>query len=386
MAELGLRAYRFSIAWTRIQPDGRGSANPEGIDHYRRLITALRERDIEPVVTLFHWDLPQALEDEGGWPVREIADRFGEYAAIVGDALGDLVDRWITLNEPWVMAWLGYGEGIHAPGRQDTAAALAAAHHQLLAHRNAVEALDGRDVGISLNLEPHRPVSGDDADVRAARLGEQHMNGWFLDPLWGRGYPAELLEHYAAAVDLSFVREGDLDRIAGPPAFLGINYYRPQLVAADPNVDGVTGPLPGSFGGYGVVRPGSVVTAMGWPVDASGLAGLLGVLRERYAPSRILITENGAAFDDEEVDGAIDDADRIAYLEAHLTALAAAIDDRVPVEGYLVWSLLDNFEWAEGYAKRFGIVSVDRATQRRTPKASARWFADIVAGTSRAGS
>ena len=382
MAELGLGAYRFSISWPRIQPEGEGPANQRGLDHYRRLVDTLNDRGIAPIATLFHWDLPQPLQDEGGWARRATAERFAEYGAIVHDALADGVRLWITLNEPWVAAWLGYGEGIHAPGLRDPALALAASHHQLLAHGLAVLALGGGpDVGIALNLEPHRAASADPADVRAARLGEQHMNGQFLDPLFGRGYPAELMAHYRErGIDPGVVRDGDLEAIAGPPGFLGINYYRPQTVSGDPAAPGVTGKLPGGLDAWSVVPPGTPVTAMGWPIDPSGLVEILAHVQERYAPARILITENGAAFDAPELGatGEVADADRIAYLRDHLEAVLAALDAGSPIEGYLAWSLLDNFEWAEGYAKRFGIVHVERSTQARTPKASARWFGGVA--------
>jgi beta-glucosidase len=379
MAELGLRAYRFSVSWPRIQPEGRGAPNERGLDHYRRLVGALNERGIAPVATLFHWDLPQALQDGGGWAVRETAQRFAEYAAIVHDALTGEVSRWITLNEPWVAAWLGYGEGIHAPGHRDVGEALAATHHLLLAHGLAVEAMAEPEVGIALNLEPHRPARDTAEDRRAAALAGQHMNDQFLGPVFGRGYPEELTAHYRSVSDLSFVRDGDLDRIAAPIAFLGVNYYRPQIVTADPSAPGVIGPVVGALGAHSVVPSGTPVTAMGWPIDPSGLSELLAWIGGTYRAPRILITENGAAFGDVPGEaGIVDDVDRIAYLDAHLGEVRRAITAGSPVEGYLVWSFLDNFEWAHGYSKRFGLVHVDHPTQRRTPKASARWFAEVV--------
>ncbi|MFB3739387.1 MAG: glycoside hydrolase family 1 protein, partial [Candidatus Velamenicoccus archaeovorus] len=309
LADLGVRAYRFSIAWPRIQPEGTGPADPRGLDHYRRLVEALRARGIEPVVTLYHWDLPQALEDAGGWPSRETAERFAGYAAAVHRAL-DGVDRWITLNEPWVSAWLGYAAGVHAPGRTDTAAALAAAHHLLLAHGLAREAM-GVPVGISLNLEPHRPASDRPEDERATRLADAHMNAWFLDPLFGRGYPTELREVFADRSDLRFVRDGDLRTIAGPLDFLGVNYYRRQTIAADPTGYAIANEVPGGIGAWSVVPAGTPVTEMGWPIDATGLSELLRDLHAAYGPERILVTENGAAFEDRPAaDGSIVDADR----------------------------------------------------------------------------
>jgi beta-glucosidase len=319
------------------------------------------------------------LQDSGGWTTRDTAERFAEYAAIVHDALAGDVSRWITLNEPWVAAWLGYGEAIHAPGHHDVREALAATHHLLLAHGLAVEAMDEPEVGIALNLEPHRPASAHPDDERVAALAGAHMNDQFLGPLFGRGYPEALAAHYADVRDDDLVRDGDLERIATPIAFLGVNYYRPQIVTADPSTPGVTGPVVGELDAYSVVPSGTPVTSMGWPIDPTGLAELLAWLGRTYAPARILITENGAAFDDAPgPSGVVKDLERIAYLDGHLREVRAAIDARAPVEGFLAWSFLDNFEWAEGYRKRFGLVHVDFATQRRTPKASARWFANVV--------
>ena len=378
MADLGLRAYRFSVAWPRIQPGGTGPPNPKGLDYYRRLVDELNQRGIEPVLTLFHWDLPQALEDAGGWPNRDTAGRFAEYASIVHSALAGEVRLWITLNEPWVAAWLGYGTGIHAPGRNDNALALAATHHQLLAHGLAREAMGG-GVGITLNLEPHHPVTEEPDDLRVARLADLHMNALFLDPLFGRGYPAELVDHYASILDDGLVREGDLETIAGPLGFLGVNYYRPQLIAADPARGAEPVEAPGSIGAWVVIPPDTPVTAMGWPIAPSGMTEILLRLHRDYRAGRMYVMENGAAFDDVVGPGGqVDDADRLDYLRGHVHAAREAIEAGVPLAGYLAWSLLDNFEWAQGYDKRFGIVRVDFETQARTPKASARWFADHI--------
>lgn len=380
MAELGIGAYRFSVAWSRIQPEGRGRANPRGLDHYRRLVDALERHGVTPVLTLYHWDLPQALEDRGGWADRDTAARFAEYAAIVGDALAEEVPIWITLNEPWVAAWLGYGAGVHAPGKADDALALAATHHLLLAHGLAREALEvpGR-VGITLNLEPHRPASDREEDVRATRLADLHMNALFLDPLFGRGYPAELVEHYRDVSDFGFVRDGDLEAIARPLDFLGVNYYRRQTIAARDPGEGIVVEVPGSLGAWSVVPPGERVTTMGWPIDPTGLFELLLRIHRDHAPARVLVTENGAAFDDVVgPDGRIVDPERIDFLEGHLAAAREALEAGVPLEGYFVWSLLDNFEWAHGYHQRFGLVHVDFPTQRRTPKESARWYGEVA--------
>jgi beta-glucosidase len=377
MAELGVGAYRFSIAWPRIQPGGRGPANRRGLDHYHRLVDALSRRGIAPVATLYHWDLPQALEDRGGWQDRDTAMRFADYADLVHASLGDEVEYWITVNEPWVAAWVGYGTGRHAPGRTDDAAALAATHHLLLAHGLALDAIGGERTGIALNLQPTRPATEDPEDVRAASLVRLHTGSLFLDPLFGRGYPAELMDRYASVSDLAFVRPGDLDAIARPMGFLGVNYYRPDIVTAVPGSRGHE--LPGSLGAWSAVPPGTELTEMGWPIDPAGLTELLLELHRAYAPARIMITENGAAFEDAlDERGRIVDERRIAYLREHVAAALEALDAGVPLFGYLVWSLLDNFEWAEGYAKRFGLVHVDFDTQRRTVKESGRWFADLV--------
>lgn len=385
MAGLGVGAYRFSVAWPRIQPEGRGAANQPGLDYYRRLVDALNRRGIAPLPTLYHWDLPQALEDEGGWGNRDTAERFAEYAAIVHGALAGGVPFWITLNEPWVAAWLGYGTGIHAPGRTDDALALAASHHLLLAHGLARDAIgDDAEVGIALNLQPARPATEDPRDVGAARLADLHMNRLFLDPLFGRGYPGQLIEHYRPVSDIGFVRDGDLEVIARPLDFLGVNYYRRHTVTAEAPPEPGADELPGSLGAWSVVPPGVEVTSMGWPVEPEGLADLLIGLHADYRPARIIVTENGAAFDDDPgPHGVVHDARRISFLLGHVKAANTALAAGVPLAGFLVWSLLDNFEWAEGYSKRFGLVRVDFTTQTRTPKESARWYGRLMRGEDR---
>jgi beta-glucosidase len=378
MAELGIGAYRFSVSWPRIQPDGRGRPNPLGLDHYRRLVDALNRRGIAPVLTLFHWDLPQALQDAGGWPNRDTAKRFADYADLVHQALAGEVPYWITLNEPWVAAWLGYGAGVHAPGIRDDALALAASHHLLLAHGLACQAIGEDQVGIALNVQPTVPASDDPGDVEAARLADLHMNVQYLDPVFGRGHPKELLARYDDVTDLAFVHDGDERTIAAPLGFLGVNYYTRHTVAAAP-AGGVADDLPGSLGVWSIVPPGTDVTAMGWPIEPEALTEVLLRIRRDYGPDSILITENGAAFDDVVgPDGAVHDAERIAYLREHVTAARRALEEGVPLGGFFVWSLLDNFEWAHGYSKRFGIVSVDFETQRRTPKDSARWYGRLA--------
>ncbi|HET7928671.1 MAG TPA: family 1 glycosylhydrolase, partial [Actinomycetota bacterium] len=276
MAELGLNAYRFSVAWPRIQPEGAGPPNDEGLNHYRRLVDALNRNGIAPVPTLYHWDLPQALEDAGGWPNRDTAERFAEYAAIVARALEGEVGTWLTLNEPWVAAWLGYGTGVHAPGKTDDRLALAASHHQLLAHGLAVEAIgDAGEVGIAVNPQPAVPATQTEADVAAAGLADRHMVNLFLDPLFGRGYPEDLVEHYRDVSDFGFVRDGDLEAISRPIDLLGVNYYRVHTVAAAAPPDRPAEELPGGLGAWSFAPAGVPVTSMGWPVEPRGLTDLL---------------------------------------------------------------------------------------------------------------
>jgi beta-glucosidase len=377
MAAMRLESYRFSIAWPRVQPDGRGGMNARGLTFYRRLVEGLLERGIEPVATLYHWDLPQALQDRGGWAVRDTAERFAEYAGQMADALGDVVAGWITHNEPWVSAFLGHADGVKAPGVRDWPTALAASHHLLLSHALATRVLRTRlpvgiPLGVTVNLAPMRPATESAEDAAAARHADGHQNRWFLDPVLRGSYPADMLEHYARRYgELDAIEEGDLATIAEPIDFLGVNYYFPQRVAADPSHQ----PL-----GYRVVNGPGPLTAMGWDVDPSGLHDLLIRLRDDYGEVPIWITENGAAFPDgPEVDGYVDDPPRVAYLQGHLDALARATAAGVDVRRYYAWSLLDNFEWEHGYDMRFGIVHVDYATQRRVPKASGLWYRDFIA-------
>jgi beta-glucosidase len=373
MRHLGIDSFRFSVAWPRILPEGRGLVNGPGLDFYDRLVDRLLESGIQPCVTLYHWDLPQALEDRGGWPAREIVDAFAEYVEVVARRLGDRVRHWITHNEPWIVAWLGYGWGVHAPGRASEADALAAAHHVLLSHGRAVEVLrreaPGTEVGITLNLMHDYPASDAEEDVAATRHVDGFRNRWFLDPLYRAEYPADILEHYAAS--LPRVEDGDMAAIAAPIDVLGINTYSRGVIGAGPD------------GGRPIfVRPPeSEYTDMDWEVYPDGLHDLLVRLRDDYAPARIAITENGAAFSDlRGHDGRVRDPERQAYLERHIEAVARAVEDGVPVSGYYVWSLLDNFEWAHGYAKRFGIVYVDYPTLERVPKGSFEWYRDFIAG------
>jgi beta-glucosidase len=371
MASLGIESYRFSIAWPRVQPDGRGPWNRSGLDFYRRLAEGLRERGIEAVATLYHWDLPQALQAAGGWAVRDTAERFAEYAAAMARELGDVVDGWITHNEPWVVAFLGHAEGVKAPGLRDWPTALRVAHHLLLSHGLATQALRAVTavvpVGIALNLAPVRSE-----DPVAARRMDGHLNRWFLDPLLRRRYPDDMLAHYARRYGpLDVVRAGDMETIAQPLDFLGVNYYFPPRVRAEPSRQ----PLE-----LATVLPPPPTTAMGWEVDPDGLHELLVRLRRDYGEVAIYITENGAAFEDGPVvNGTLEDPRRVQYLTSHLRALARAVADGVDVRRYFAWSMLDNFEWEHGYAKRFGLVYVDYATQRRVPKRSGLWYRDFIA-------
>jgi beta-glucosidase len=384
MADLRLRAYRFSIAWPRVQPGGSGPAEPRGLAFYQRLVDLLLDHGIEPWVTLYHWDLPQALEDAGGWPERDVAERFADYAGLVYGALHDRVAWWTTLNEPWCSAFLGYGSGRHAPGRRDPAAAMRAAHHLMLGHGLAVQAMraidDSRSLGITLNLYAIDPASDEPADRDAARRIDALQNRVFLDPLLRGAYPADLLGDLNGTADLRHVRAGDLTTIATPIDVLGVNYYTRHIVAAGADGD-VNGPSP--YPGADHVRftmRGLPRTAMGWEIDPGGLEEVLLRLHHQYPKLPLVVTENGAAFEDRPgPDGVVEDADRIGYIDGHLRAAHRAITAGVDLRGYFAWSLLDNFEWAEGYSKRFGLVYVDYPTQRRVPKASAAWYRDTIA-------
>jgi beta-glucosidase len=373
MRRLGLDSYRFSIAWPRVSPDGTGRVNAAGIDFYDRLVDNLLDAGVTPFPTLYHWDLPQALQDRGGWPTRETAYAFAEFASVVGERLGDRVSDWFTINEPLCSAWIGHLEGTMAPGIKDLSLAVPASHHLLLGHGLATAALRAAApgpvrVGAVLNLSPCDPASDTEADVAAARRADGHTNRWWLDPLYGRGYPADMIEVYGIEPP---VREGDLETIAAPMDHFGLNYYFRQVVTDDPTGDPPFARM--------VSVPDWTLTAMGWEVYADGLEQLLVRLADEYGVRRIYVTENGSAWPDEiEPDGNVEDKDRIAYLEQHLDACLRAADHGAPVAGYFAWSLMDNFEWAYGYAKRFGLVHIDYETQRRTIKASGYRYADII--------
>jgi beta-glucosidase len=379
MQALGVESYRFSISWSRVLPMGLGPANPAGIRFYRRLVEGLLERGIEPIATLYHWDLPQTLQEVGGWTSRDTAKRFADYAALMADELGDLVTTWVTHNEPWVVAFLGHAYGVKAPGLTDWPAALRVSHHLLLSHglaRAAIHAaVPDAQVGVSLNLNPIRPESDSEEDQAAARRMDGHLNRWFLDPLLRGGYPTDMVELYEGKFGrLDAVRDGDLELIGQPLEFLGLNYYMPQRWRHAPGA----GPLD-----IEPTPPAPPVTAMGWEIDAGGLLEMLRRIHTDYDPDLpIYITENGAAFDDPQVNGKgyVDDPERTAYLESHLEAVRTAISEGIDVRRYCLWSLLDNFEWEHGFGKRFGIVYVDYQTQRRVPKRSGLWYRDYIQG------
>ncbi len=373
MRQLGTNAYRLSVAWPRVVPGGDGPVNAKGLDFYDRLTDGLLAAGIEPNVTLYHWDLPQALQDRGGWPERATAEHFAAYAGLVAERLGDRVTQWATLNEPLCSAWIGHLEGRMAPGWTDLTAAVRASYHLLLGHGLAAQAVraarPAAAVGIVNNLSTVEPATGSEADRAAARRMDGHVNRWWLDPVHGRGFPADMREVYG--VDLP-ERPGDLAAIAAPLDWIGLNYYFPQVVTADP-----AGPAPFA---RQVDRPGVPRTGMDWEVDADGLETLIMRLHEEYGDQRIHITENGSSYPDTVTpDGRVHDPERAAYLTSHLAACARAARRGAPVAGYYAWSLLDNFEWAYGYDKRFGLVHVDYATQRRTVKSSGRRYAEIIA-------
>jgi beta-glucosidase len=379
MASLGLTAHRFSLAWPRILPDGTGRVERRGLDHYDRFLDALLERGIEPLVTLYHWDLPQPLQDRGGWRDRDTAARFAEYAAVCFEAFGDRVRDWVTINEPWIAGLLGHQLGLHAPGEKDLAGSVRAMHHLLLGHGLAARELraTGRSdtrVGVAYSLFPHTPATDGAADRAAAQGSDGYVNRWFLDPVHGCGYPDDMRAHWErAAGPLDFIVDGDEDTIAARSDFIGVNYYTRRIVSADAG----NGPWPWR------VEPGRPEvprTDLGWEIVPEDLTALLLRLHHDYPGVPQLITENGAIFGDEPgEDGAVHDERRIAFLHEHLAAVHRAVQGGAPVEGYYHWSLIDNFEWAMGYRPRFGLIHVDRATQRRTVKDSGYWYARAAA-------
>lgn len=400
MKSMGLQTYRFSTSWSRVRPDG-GALNREGVDFYSRLVDELLGAGILPWLTLYHWDLPQALQENGGWAVRDTAERFTEYALDMHDALGDRVDVWTTLNEPWCSSFLSYTAGIHAPGHYSKSEGMLAAHHLLLAHGQTVQALRARDsslnLGITLNLTVADPVDPTDpADASAARRIDGQFNRWFLDPIFRGEYPADILEEIGDDALRDAIRPGDLQAISAPIDTLGVNYYHGEFVGGHPPVDPPHGgdaptdrrsesPFPSSDGIFWHER-GLPRTPMNWEVQPEGLTRLLRRVSDEYAKpagTALFVTENGAAYDDVAVveDGVIrvHDQDRADFVRAHLAAVLDAVDAGVDVRGYFYWSLLDNYEWAWGYEKRFGIVRVDYDTQERTVKDSGREYSRIIA-------
>ena len=362
IAKLGVNAYRFSTSWPRVQPTGSGAWNEKGLDFYERMVDGLLARGIAPYLTLNHWDLPEALQAKGGWANRDTAQHFVDYALGMHARLGDRVASIATHNEPWVMSVLGHETGIFAPGIKHRATAMQVAHHLMLSHGMALRAL--REVGckaslgIVLNLSPIEPATDSAADQAKARLEDGRLVRWYMDPLFKGAYPADVLEHLQA--DIPLVQPGDMDIIQTPMDFLGINYYsRTVASAGEP---------------WNVHHSGLEVTDMDWEVYPQGLTALLVRLHQDYAVPAMFITENGGAFKDPVINGQVHDADRTRYLQTHIEAVRNAMAQGVNMGGYMVWSLMDNFEWASGYAKRFGIVHVDYATQKRTLKDSARWY------------
>ena len=371
---MGMRAYRFSIAWPRIMSGPGAAPNEKGLDFYSRLVDGMLERGLQPWATLYHWDLPQYLQDGGGWNERSTVDAYLAFADAVTRRLGDRVKHWITHNEPWCTAFIGNYEGLHAPGLTDFKTALQVCHHVLLSHGKAVPLIRANvsdaKVGIALSLHPLRAASDSDADLAAMARHDGLRYRWFLDPLFGRGYPQATLAQVGAAAPR--VEEGDLAAIAVATDFLGVNYYFPETIADAPG----HGPLELAVQ---APAPGVETTALGWPVEPQGFSELLSRIEADYHPGPIYITENGSCYEDV-VDeaGAIEDSGRVAYLQRHLASLKDAIDGGVPVKGYFAWSLIDNFEWAEGYRRRFGLVHVDYATQQRRMKASGKWYGEFL--------
>ncbi|MGJ9426009.1 GH1 family beta-glucosidase [Nesterenkonia halotolerans] len=390
MAELGLEAYRFSIAWPRIQPLGTGPALSEGLGFYDRLVDGLLQRGIRPIATLYHWDLPQALENLGGWPRRETAEKFADYAELVGAALGDRVSMWTTLNEPWCSAYLGYGSGAHAPGRTDPVSALQSVHHLNLAHGLAIQRLRSvatNDPEFSVTLNFHSIRAADENSHDAVRRIDALANRAFTHPMLRGEYPADLLEDTAELTDWSFVYSGDLKEISQPLDMLGVNYYSTTTVrqwdgstakqSNDGHKDMGGSAWPGADDVEFIQQPGPY-TAMGWNMAPEALEELLVSLSHEFPGLPLMVTENGAAFEDEVIDGAIHDTERTDYIRRHLSAAHRAMARGVDLRGYQVWSLLDNYEWGYGYSKRFGIVRVDYDTLERLPKDSARWYSEFI--------
>ena len=384
MVDLGTNFYRFSFAWPRLQPDGQGKLNAEGLAFYDRLADRLLERGITPWVTLYHWDLPQILEDEGGWPKRDTAHRFVDYSTQVFDALSDRIEHWTTLNEPFCAGLISYAAGQLAPGRNEPVAGIHAVHHLLLGHGLALQSMREKarpehQFGLTLNLSPVAPATGSSADADAARRIDALSNRLFLDPILKGSYPEDLVEDLAPLMSFDHVQDGDLELISQPIEALGINYYTKYVVAAGRQHRYHGTPYVGA-GDVDFVGAGLPQSARGWEVNPDGLYELLTHLNRTYNVPPLWITENGMALNDVvDADGAVHDPDRIAYLDAHFRAAHRAIADGVDLRGYFIWTLTDNFEWSFGESSRFGLVHVDYETQVRTPKDSAAWYANVTA-------
>ncbi len=380
MAELGMKAYRFSVSWPRILPAGNATVNQKGLDFYSRLVDELLNAGIQPFLTLYHWELPQPLQDRGGWPQRETAKHFMELAEVVSRQLGDRVKKWITHNEPWCTAMLSHQIGKHAPGWQNWEAALQAAHTVLLSHGMAVPAIranvpDG-EVGIAPNYEPAYPTSDKQADLDAVRIWDGYYIRWFNDPIFGLGYPADMVDYYIEQgylpTGLDFVQAGDEKLIAAPIDFVGVNNYTRQIINAGIDLD--------QFQTAANPNPNAQYTDMNWEVYGKGLYDILMRLHSHYHAPKIYVTENGCSYGDApDETGRIRDQKRIQFFEDYLPNVHQAIEDEAPVAGYFVWSFLDNFEWSLGYSQRFGLVYVDYATQKRYPKDSAYWYREVMA-------
>jgi beta-glucosidase len=400
MARLGLSAYRFSIAWPRILPDGTGTVNKKGLDFYDRLVDALLAEGIQPLATLHHWDLPVALQDKGGWLKRDTAYAFADYAEVVARRLGDRVKWWMTHNEPWCIAYLGYGLGVHAPGIRDTQKAVVVGHHVLLSHGLAVSQLRGHtnasaQIGIAIDFYPVYAADNRPETLAAVEKADAFRNRWFLDPIFRSNYPEHLFANMGVVPPP--IQEDDFSIITTPIDFLGVNYYSRMMVRGLSGTHKAVGTQevfqqarPGSAGlnqppmvdGYETIErvPGSSYTEMGWEIYPGGLAHILTRIYRDYGPKALLVTESGAAFDDQwDGNNHVNDWQRVQYLREHIGMVARAVGQGVPVKGYFVWSLTDNFEWAEGYSKRFGLVYVDYPTQRRVVKDSGYWYASFLA-------
>lgn len=383
MASLGIQAYRFSVSWPRILPNGDHQVNPKGLDFYDKLVDRLLEVGIRPFLTLYHWELPQTLQDKGGWPNRDTSHHFVTLADVVSRRLGDRVKDWLTHNEPWCTSMLSHQIGLHAPGWQDWPAALRAAHHVLLSHGLAVSAIRANvpqaEVGIAPNYEPAYPLTDSEEDLQAARIWDGYYIRWFNDPLFGQGYPTDMVRYYETQgylpSGLDFVHDEDMKVIATPIDFLGVNNYTRQIISGKISLDQFqTAASPNPYASY---------TEMNWEVSPDALYDLLKRLQADYQPPKIYITENGCSYSDgPDENGRISDNRRIDYLRGYLTAVHRAVDEGVPVAGYFVWSFLDNFEWSLGYSQRFGIVYVDYKTQERLPKESAYWYKNVISQNS----